>query len=294
MTENEFMLQDRIAKIKSINQMYDLENNAYVAFSGGKDSTVLHYLLDMALPNNKIPRVFQNTGIEYTEILKFVKNLASKDKRIVINIVGKNIPETLKRVGYPFKSKEHSEKVQEYNCGNRNHTLMKYFGFEEGGYRPCPKKLLYQIQGKCNIYISKRCCDEFKKKPAKEWEMKNHRKICLTGMRAEEGGERVQIRCTVFKGENLKRFHPLLVVTESFENWFIAENKIQLCKLYYPPYCFKRTGCKGCPYSMDLQAQLDIMSVYLPAERKQCEYIWKPVYSEYRRIGYRLENTLFD
>lgn len=41
------------------------------------------------------------------------------------------------------------------------------------------------------------------------------------------------------------------------------------------------------------KAQL-ILSVYLPAERKQCEYIWKPVYTEYRRIGYRLENTLFD
>ena len=27
----------------------------------------------------------------------------------------------------------------------------------------------------------------------------------------------------------------------------------------------------------------------LPNERKQCEFIWKPVYEEYRRIGYRLK-----
>ena len=65
MTENEFLLRDRIAKIKSINEQYDLENNAYLSFSGGKDSTVLHYLLDEALPENKIPRLFLNTGIEY-------------------------------------------------------------------------------------------------------------------------------------------------------------------------------------------------------------------------------------
>ena len=65
MTENEFMLQDRISKIKSINEQYDLENNAYISFSGGKDSTILHYLLDLALPGNKIPRLFLNTGIEY-------------------------------------------------------------------------------------------------------------------------------------------------------------------------------------------------------------------------------------
>lgn len=41
MTENEFLLQDRITKIKSINEQYDLENNAYLSFSGGKDSTIL-------------------------------------------------------------------------------------------------------------------------------------------------------------------------------------------------------------------------------------------------------------
>lgn len=73
MTENEFLLQDRIAKIKSINELYDLENNAYVSFSGGKDSTVLHYLIDEALPGNKIPRVYLNTGIEYKSVVSFVE-----------------------------------------------------------------------------------------------------------------------------------------------------------------------------------------------------------------------------
>jgi len=73
MTENEFLLADRIQKIKSINELYDLENNAYISFSGGKDSTVLHYLFDEALPNNKIPRVYLNTGIEYKSIVQFVE-----------------------------------------------------------------------------------------------------------------------------------------------------------------------------------------------------------------------------
>lgn len=30
MLDNDFILSDRIQKIKSINEMYDLENNAYV------------------------------------------------------------------------------------------------------------------------------------------------------------------------------------------------------------------------------------------------------------------------
>jgi len=66
--DNELLLIDRIEAIKTANKKYDLEHNAYLSFSGGKDSTVLHYLLDMALPNNKIPRVFINTGIEYIYI----------------------------------------------------------------------------------------------------------------------------------------------------------------------------------------------------------------------------------
>ena len=73
MTEHEFTLADRVAKIQSINKLYDLENNAYISFSGGKDSTVLHHLIDEALPGNKIPRVYINTGIEYKMIVSFVE-----------------------------------------------------------------------------------------------------------------------------------------------------------------------------------------------------------------------------
>lgn len=71
--DNEFLLQDRLQKIRSMNELYDLEHNAYLSFSGGKDSTVLHYLLDEALPGNKIPRVYLNTGIEYKMVVSFVE-----------------------------------------------------------------------------------------------------------------------------------------------------------------------------------------------------------------------------
>ena len=73
MTENEFLLADRIQKIQSMNNLYDLEQNAYISYSGGKDSTVLSHLIDEALPNNKIPRVYLNTGIEYLMIVSFVE-----------------------------------------------------------------------------------------------------------------------------------------------------------------------------------------------------------------------------
>ena len=301
MTENEFLLQDRIAKIKAINEQHDLEHNAYISFSGGKDSTVLHYLIDEALPNNRIPRVFLNTGIEYKAILKFVREMAEKDDRFVIYNVGKNVLETLRTVGYPFKSKEHSQKLHEWKQGCRSKFHRKYFRQEENGFRPCPKVLMYQIKDDFKLNISHKCCYEFKKKPIVEYQKQSGRNIPITGMMREEGGQRTTLNCIVTdsKSGKVKKFHPMAVLSSDFENWYIKEKGIKLCELYYPPYNFERTGCKGCPYNRYLQKSLDTMERLLPQEKKQCEMIFKPVYAEYRRIGYRLRKednqpSLFD
>ena len=74
MTENEFILEDRLGVIRDTINKYG-EDNFYLSFSGGKDSTVVHHLL---VPNNKIPRVFSNTGIEYNAIVEFVRERESR------------------------------------------------------------------------------------------------------------------------------------------------------------------------------------------------------------------------
>ena len=80
---NEFLLQDRLQKIQQIVRKYG-EENFYISFSGGKDSTVLSALVDMALPDNKIPRVYANTGIELNMIRDFVfKKTASRSSRLL-------------------------------------------------------------------------------------------------------------------------------------------------------------------------------------------------------------------
>ena len=108
-----------------------------------------------------------------------------------------------------------------------------------------------------------------------------------------KGGERASIKSCILTDSNgnITKFHPLIKVDENWENWVVAEKGIKLCPLYLPPYNFKRTGCKGCPLSLDLQSQLETMELYLPNERKQCEIIWKPIYEEYRRLNYRLKNV---
>ena len=97
--------------------------------------------------------------------------------------------------------------------------------------------------------------------------------------------------CTIFTDGVLKKFHPLKVVSEEWENWFLEKYNIKLCKLYYPPYNFERTGCKFCPFSLDLENQLEKARKLLPNEYKQANILWKPVFDEYRRLGYRLKRN---
>ena len=78
---NEFILQDRLQKIRQIINQYG-EDNFYISFSGGKDSTVLSALVDMAIPDNKIPRVYADTGIELYMIRDFVLEMQNIDSSI--------------------------------------------------------------------------------------------------------------------------------------------------------------------------------------------------------------------
>lgn len=292
-SEFDLLLADRLGVIRSMNEKYDLEHNAYLSFSGGKDSTVLHYLLDLALPCNSIPRVYIDTGIEYVFVRRFVSSLAAADPRF--HFVRPRLPIrlVLDRFGYPFKSKEHALRVYQFNRGSDADYIKRYVtGLLPDGslthYR-CPKSLLYQFSERGSYNFSNLCCYKLKKEPARLWEKENGRFIALTGLRRDEGGNRSHAPCVVFKGLRLVHFHPLLVIDDAFEEAFISRFGLSLCELYYPPYSMKRTGCKGCPFNPDLQSDLTMMACYLPAERAQCEIIWDYVYSEYRRVGYRLD-----
>lgn len=289
----ELLLYDRLNVIKDTINKYG-EENFYLSFSGGKDSTILHYLIDMALPNNRIPRVFINTGIEYLDIVKFVNELASKDDRFVILKPTKPIKQVLETYGYPFKSKEHSLYVSVYQkSGNESKTIQRYLNpSEKRKSFGCPMLLKYQFEKDFNIKISNQCCYKLKKQPVNKWSKQNNKSITITGMRKSEGGTRKSLGCIITKGGKAIKFHPLAVVGDDFENEFIKRNNIKLCRLYYEPYNFKRTGCVGCPFNIHLQAQLETLSIYLPNERRRCEIIWKKVYDEYRRIGFRLNNKI--
>ncbi len=286
--ENEFLTLDRIVKIRSVVEKYG-EDTFFISFSGGKDSTVLSHLVDLALPGNHIPRVYADTGIELNAVKEFVLEMQKNDPRVEIIKPSVNVREALERDGYPFKSKEHSEVLDIYQRHGMTKTPQRYlFPDESRKTFGCPEKLRYQFSPGFKLKCSKKCCDNMKKKPMADYADRTGRTNMIIGILGDEKGARSNAKCMAMKGKYL-HFQPLASACDSeWEKYFIEREQIKLCKVYYPPYNFERTGCKGCPYNLRLQETLDTLEQYFPAERKQCEYIWGPVYEEYRRIGYRL------
>lgn len=276
MTDFEFELSDRITKIKSMNELYNLEENAFISFSGGKDSTVLSRLIDEALPGNKLPRVFFNTGIEYKEILRFVREKASKDSRFIIYNSSVNIRNMLETKGYPFKSKEFAQKMYTYQRSGYCKTVTDYLGTTGNKAKTfcCPEKLKPCFTPDFTLKVSDKCCKELKKKVSERWSKENNKPIVITGMTRGEGGVRKsKTACAVFNEGKLHKFHPLFPVSKDFVDKAIYIYQLRLCKLYYPPYNFERTGCKGCPFNMKLKEQLEVMKNLLPEEYKQCQIL---------------------
>ena len=290
MTENEFILEDRLAVIRDTVQLIG-EEHCYVSLSGGKDSTVVHHLVDMAMPTNKVKRVYSDTGIEYRAVSEFVKELAKEDERIEIIHPKRNIKKTLETEGYPFKSKQHSKYVDIYQRLGMTKSVKEYAEqkHDYSAYN-CPTVLQYQFSDEFKLRVSDKCCDFLKKEPIHDWEKGKDIRCKILGLMASEGGRRESVQCKTTYSWGIS-FSPLAKITSEWEQWFIDTYNIKLCKLYHPPYNFERTGCKGCPYNLNLETDLETMRTLMPAEEKQCWVLFRPFYEEYQRIGYRLKKN---
>ena len=95
----------QITKSRIIEWYKYWNGQVYVSFSGGKDSTVLLYLVREIFPD--VEAVYVDTGLEYPEIKQFVKSYDN----VTILRPEMSFRQVLDKYGYPIISKEVSRDV---------------------------------------------------------------------------------------------------------------------------------------------------------------------------------------
>lgn len=120
------------------------EDGVYISFSGGKDSTVLLDIARQMYPNLKA--CFVNTGLEYPEIVRFIKTFDNVD----IIRPKMNFKKVIEKYGYPFISKEVAECV--YGARKYLASVLRDIEAEENMNRE-NKKCIY-----CDNLIGKKGC----------------------------------------------------------------------------------------------------------------------------------------
>lgn len=154
-----------------IRDWYDhWDGQVYVSFSGGKDSTVLKHIVDSMYTD--VPAVFVNTGLEYPEIQRFVREVkAGKYDRfnpdVEILRPEMRFDEVIRKYGYPVGTKSVSHYV---DIARRNPDSV-YRQYLTG-----QKRTKFVTSGKwvplldAPFLVSDKCCTIMKHKPANWYE----------------------------------------------------------------------------------------------------------------------------
>ena len=260
-------------RIRQFVQYYG-EDGVYIAFSGGKDSTVLLHIVRGLYPN--IPAVFSNTGLEYPEIQKFVK---TKENAVIIR-PEESFSSVIKKYGYPFigkrvasavdgarrymesvckespdpKSDEEWLKRVKEDLGKATGSPYKFASFmgfvgatagefdANGGSLYNFKK--YKPLLFTDFKISARCCDLMKKSPMHKYGKSTNRYPIMATM-ADESELRtkkwLKSGCNIYDATEPQSM-PMSFWTEGDVLQYAKENGIEIASVYGDIVCESSDG----------------------------------------------------
>lgn len=234
------------------------DNEVYVSFSGGKDSTVLADICARwcKIIEKPLYLVFVNTGLEYPEIRHHVENFAQwlRDKygiEVVLEILRPKMrfDEVVRKYGYPIIGKRQADSVDlgRQNLKDNKYTLRlltlgidpdegakmglslpsaemldRYNKTRDGSKYNTPKyrPLLYT-----DFEISSKCCGVMKKAPMDEYAKKTGRKPMMATMACESMVREsawLKNGCNMFDG-NKPKSAPMSFWTEQDVLQYIKE-----------------------------------------------------------------------
>jgi len=234
---------------------YHYHGQVYVAFSGGKDSTVLLYLARMLFPD--IRAVFVDTGLEYPEIKEFVKTF----ENVEILRPKMNFKQVIDKYGYPVIGKEVATYINNGRKGSK--LCLNALGvIPNGEYtaktgRVCNMiggiydRSKYQYLLDAPFKISARCCDVMKKAPAKKYQRQTETYPMIATM-AEESLLRkqnwIQHGCNAFDAK-YPTSKPMSFWTEQDVLQYIKLKNIPIASVYGDVVESSNNGglqCTGC------------------------------------------------
>jgi len=279
-------------------EIYGIEN-VYEAYSGGKDSDVMcdiieklhsgfwndilhpmyRFMWKMFIEGKNPPsKAFCNTGLEFPEIVKHVRNRypdtvflkpAMGFTRFITEVgvaVGsKKIAMQIRRIkGYLINPSSNNEATRTLYL-----TGMKRDGTK--GNSKIPKKWLKLLDAPFNV--TDKCCDNFKKDPFHKYQKETGKKP-IVGTTAEESDQRtvsyMKTGCISWE-KGKERLRPISIFLKS-DIWEYSETyNLKFCDVYYDRTLnieqidgsFKnefieaeeQTGCTFCLFGLHLESK---------------------------------------
>ena len=259
-------LEEKISlSLKMISCWYESwSGDVAVSFSGGKDSTVLLWLVRCAYP--EVPAVFANTGLEYPEIVSFVKSTPN------VEIVRPKMPfhQVIQKYGYPMVSKKVARGIAILrNPTGRNDFIVRLYDkginrFEEkvNGFR-VPDRWRFLV--KAPFMVSDHCCSVMKKEPMRRYSKRTGR-VQFVGTLAADSKARqrayLQHGCNAYDLKEPKST-PLGFWTQQDVLSCIAKYKIPHAPVYgrirrsaggaYSCTGVSGTGCVFCGFGLQME-----------------------------------------
>lgn len=244
-------LEDKeILTYEKLDQWYTAwDGKCYVSFSGGKDSTVLAYLVARYLSSFRVPPwelhlVFVNTGLEYPEIQKFVNTYADwlreKFPRVTVNLhrlrPKMNIRQVVTKYGYSIVSKEVANCVWLARKSGNGTRMARLRGelLDRDGNPSAYNCDNWGFLLDAPFLVSSECCRIMKKNTAHRYEGTAKEKPIVATM-ADEGRQRFQkwlaTGCNAFDGKR-PMGKPMSFWTEQDVLHYLRDENIPYCSVY--------------------------------------------------------------
>ncbi len=269
----------------------------YVAFSGGKDSTVLLHLVRSLYPD--VPAVFVDTGLEYPEIKEFVKNT----ENVTTIRPAMSFNDVIKKYGFPVISKKVSRELHDLKHPTDSNKQSRSFyltGIKEDGTKSKSHFLSFKYRHLVNapFEISDKCCEIMKKRPSHKYQKESGR-MPYIGIMASDSQMREMLYlkqgCNAFDNNNPTSW-PLSIGNDTDVWEYIHKNNVQYCKIY--DMGEKRTGCMFCMFGIHMEGTPNRFQRMSKSHPKLYEYCINKLgcgdVMDYIGIDYKHKITLDD